>query len=501
MQTAQRLAWRNLLSLVAVVMLLLGSATTALAQATPDASTPGSDAGPALGDAVVLHDSSGDETIQIAATQLVDPDEALENADRGFHWVGLEVVVDNPTDADVDFNVYSITLVDAEGFVYNTGYGSRSSEDTESRPDFSASTIPAGEAASGWLFFQVINDATPAWIVFNDGFGSQQFAVLANLTGEAIEEGAETAFYDSSAEEIGTVSVDEIITDFQSTDSSITPTRGMMAVGVVVTLASTGSVDLQPNTYSFYLVDDFGYMYFPTYYFRSDESTSEYPDFPADTLAAGSSATGIILYEIPRDAAISYVTYSPDYTQLYIVAQPGPGSTVSGDTLTPVAAPTGEADDTGDNTAIAEETPDDSTDTGGEETGECVGVTDWAAATSANASFISDLFADVESIGDIDPDDLRDAADQVRDAVDEQESLEAPAVAQDLNDAVIAMLNLYADLFDDAADRLENGDDPADIEADFGNNPEFGTVLNDLFSATTDLGEACPDSDLGDFLG
>lgn len=495
MQTAHGFAWRNLLSLVAVVMLLLGSATTALAQATPDAaSTAGGEAGPALGDAVLLHNSSGDETLQIAITQVVDPDKAPENADRGFHWVGLEVVVDNPTDADTEFNAYAITIVDAEGFVYSPGYGSRPTNDMDSRPDFTDSTIPAGEAASGWLFFQVINDATPAWIVFNDSFSSQQFAVLANLTGEAVAEGAETAFYDSSAEEIGTVSVDEIITDFQKSDATISPTRGMTAVGVVFTIASTGSVDLQPNTYSFYVVDELGYMYYPTYYYRSDASTTQYPDFPTDTLAPGSDATGIVFYEIPRDAQVSYITYSPDYTQLYIVAQPGPGSTVSGDTLTPVAAPTG------DETDIDEETPDDSADTGGEETGECVGVSDWAAATSANASFINDLFADVESIGDVDPDELRDAADQIRDAIDEQENIETPAVAQDLNDAVISMLNLYADLFDDAADRLDSGDDPADIEADLENNPDFTNVITDLFSAMTALGESCPDSDLGDFL-
>jgi hypothetical protein len=501
MQTARRFALRNLLSLIAAAVLLLGSAASAFAQATPDASPTAAGAGPALGDAVVLHDSSGNETIQIAVTELVDPDDALENADRGFHWVGIEVVVANPSDADFEFNAFSITIVDGEGFVYNAGFSSRPTEDTESRPDFSSSTIPADGSASGWLFFQVINDATPAWIVFNDGFGSQQFAVLANLTGDAIEEGAETPFYDASAEEIGTVSVDEIITDFQSTDSSITPTRGMMAVGVVLTLTSTGATELQPNTYSFYLVDDFGYMYFPTYYFRGEESTSQYPDFPTDPLTAGSSATGIVLYEIPRDAAISYITYSPDYTQLYLLAQPGPGSTVSGDTLTPVTVPTSDSGD------VDEETPEptvatgDTGDTGGEETGECVGVTDWGTATSENASFINEIFADTESIADVEPDELRDAADQMRDAAEEQENIETPEIAQDLNDAVVKMLNVYADLFEDAADRLDDGDDPADIEADLSENPAFGNVITDLFSEVLDLGEACPNSDLGDFLG
>jgi hypothetical protein len=130
MQTARRFALRNLLSLIAAAVLLLGSAASAFAQATPDASPTAAGAGPALGDAVVLHDSSGNETIQIAVTELVDPDDALENADRGFHWVGIEVVVANPSDTDFEFNAFSITIVDGEGFVYNAGYSSRPTEDT-----------------------------------------------------------------------------------------------------------------------------------------------------------------------------------------------------------------------------------------------------------------------------------------------------------------------------------------------------------------------------------
>ena len=199
MQLDQRFASPNVLSLLAVVMLLLGSATSVFAQATPEASPSAEGAGPNLGDAIALHDTSGEETIQIAATDLVDPDKAVENADRGFHWVGVEVVVSNPTDADIEFNSYAVTVVDGEGFAYNNGYASRSSDDMETRPDFSESTVPAGGAISGWLFYQIVNDATPAWIVYNDSFNAQQFAVLANLEGATIEDGAETPFYDSDA--------------------------------------------------------------------------------------------------------------------------------------------------------------------------------------------------------------------------------------------------------------------------------------------------------------
>ena len=504
MHTSHRFAWRGLLSLIAILMLLLGSAGAAMAQATPDASPEADLAGPALGDAVVLYDTGGDEIMQVAVTQLVDPDDEVESADRGFHWVGIEVVVSNSSDRDVDFNAYAITVVDAEGFVYNSGFASRTSEDYEARPDFASSTVPAGESASGWLFYQVINDAAPAWILFNDSFGSQQFAVLANLTGEAVEDGAAVPFYDASAEEIGTASVDEIVTNFEETDSSIAPARGMTTVGVMVTITNSGTADLQPNSFAFYLIDDLGFLYYPNFYFRSEESLAQYPDLPTDPVPTGGEASGLVLYEIPSDATVSFITYQPDYTQFYILAQPGPGSTVSGDTLTPVAAPTSEDDDDGgfdEETPEATEDDDGFGDTGGEETGECVGVTDWSDATGENIAFLNEMFADVESIAEVSPDDLRDAADEISDAIDAQGNLDTPDVAQPSQDAVVAVLTLYADLFEEAADRLDEGDDPEDIQDDLDNNPEFETVINDLFSSTGELAEACPDSDLDGLFG
>ena len=493
MQSDRRFAPRTLVSLLAAVMLLLGSATSVLAQATPDA-TPASGSGPNLGDTIVLHNSSGDETLKLSASQLVDPDEGVDNADRGFHWVSVELVVNNPTDADIEINPYSVTLVDGEGFSYNPGFASRTNDDMTERPDFSASTVPAGESVSGWMFFQLINDATPAWILFVDSFSSQQFAVLANLTGEAIEEGAETPFYNANADEIGTVSVDQIITDFQKTDSSITPNRGMTAVGVVYTITNTSDADLQANTFNFPVVDDYGFLYYTNYYFRSEESTAQYPDMPTDVIAAGASATGIILYEVPRDAQISYILYQPDYTQYYIVAQPGPGSTVSGDTLTPVAVPTSDSGD---------ETPEATEDTGstGQETGDCVGVNAWVQASADNINFLNDLFSGVESIGDVSPEQLRDATDQLRDAASTQEDLDIPDVAKETNDSVVNLLNTWADVFDKAADRLEQGDDPADIENDLSNDPDFSGSFQAVFDAETALETTCPDSNVSDLLG
>jgi hypothetical protein len=499
MLTNRSRAARTLLSLITVLMLLLGSAASVLAQATPDATPGAGDAGPSIGDAVVLHDSGGDETIQVAVTELVDPDEDAGSADRGFHWVGLQVVVDNPTDGDIEFNSYAISVIDVEGFLYSPGFASRDQADSEARPDFSTSTIPAGESVSGWLFYQVINGAEPSWIILNDSFTTQQFAVLANVTGDPIEDGAEIPFYDSNADEIGTVSVDEIITDFQDVDPGITPTRGMSAVGVVVTIANSGDAEIQPNSFSFYLVDDFGLIYYPQFYFR-DASTAEYPDLPTDPLAAGAEATGAVFFEIPRDAEISYIYYAPDYTQLYILAQPGPGSTVSGDTLTPAAVPTSDAgDDEEPTVAATDEATEEST---GQETGDCEGVAVWVDAATDQIAVLQELsFANEESLETVPPEDLREAADMLNDAADALEELETPEAAQSTNDAVIEMFTIWADLFDEAADRLDAGEDPADIQADFDENEGFQGSFETVFTEITALATACPESGVEGLFG
>jgi hypothetical protein len=326
MQSDRRFASRSLLSLLAVAMLLLGSATSVLAQATPEASPTAEGSGPNIGDTIVLHDANGDETLQLAVLDLVDPDKAIQGADRGYHWVSMQVVVSNPTDADVDFSSSSISLVDEQGFVTYSNYTSRSEQDTQERPEFSESTVPAEGAISGWLFYQVINDATPTWVIFNDSFNTQQFAVLANLGGQSIDTGTETSVFDSSGEEIGAVSVDDVTTDFQKTDKAIKPARGMMTVAIQVTVAASGEVEVQPSASSFYLVDDFGIVYYPNYYYdRTQESLDQYPDLPTDTLTAGGEASGYILFEVPRDAQVSYETYQPDYSLFYLLSQPGPG--------------------------------------------------------------------------------------------------------------------------------------------------------------------------------
>lgn len=485
-----RLGGRGVMSLFLALLLMVGSLGSVFAQATPEA---GSEGGPAIGDTVVLFDSSGDEAVHVAVTTVNDPDEDVDDGQRGFHWVGVEVVFENVGEKAYQPNAYGIQLIDGEGFSYTLGFASRSSEDYDARPDLSGNEIAPGDTDSGWLFFEVINGAEAAWVVLNDAYGTQQFAVLANLTGAVIEDGDAVPFFNSNAEEIGTITVDEIILGFEDVDSSVEPERGFTTVGVNVTIENTGEDAFEPNNYAFYVVDDLGFQYYPAYYFRDDAGLEAYPDLSVEPVEPGDSVSGIILFDVTSESTVNYVLYTPDYTQLYIIAQPGEGSVVTGDTVEPVVVPTSD-DSTDDDT--------DDNANAGEETGECVGVTDWANATGENVSVLNELEAlNGDSIEDIDPEDVRDAAEAFEDAAAAQEDVDVPAAAEPLNDAILDFLNAYADVYTDVADRLEAGDDPADIEADYENDESLSAVYETIFNEMTALSMACPASDVSNALG
>jgi len=481
------------------LMLMAGSTASIMAQATPDASPEASGAGgPALGDTIVVSDANGDPALQIAVSDFVSPDEDVDANDRGFYVVSLQLVVNNPTDSDIEFNSYSVMLIDGEGFTANQTFVTRDDSDYTARPDFSESTVPAGESISGWIFFQVINGAEPAWVVYSDSFTSQQFVVLANLNGTELEDGDAISFYNSDAEEAGTITVDEVIADFQEVDTSVDVERGTTVFAVNVTVENTGTSEL-PSMPTFYLVDDYGFQYYPTFAFR-DAAASEYPDLPSDPPAPGESVSGVVLFNIADGAQVSYILAQPDYTQLYIVAQPGEGSVVSGDTLTPVPVST-EADQGTDDSSDtdATETADDGSTA--EETGDCVGVADWIDQVNEAVNSFSDNEALSGSLSDTNPDDLRDAADQLRDAADGVDELDTPDVAQDTEAAFVGFINGYADIIDEAADRIDNGDDPSEVENDIASSDEFSTLFTDVSTAAGVLADACPDSNVESIFG
>lgn len=482
-------------TLVALALVLATGAAAAAQEGTPGASPAASPVagGPQVGDAVVLFSATGREEAQVAVTRLVDPFEEVERgARRGFHYVLAELVVENLSDAPYDVNPYLVTVADAEGFTYQATFASRSSEAVAALPDFQPGTLEPGRSASGALFFEVVDGAEVELVVHSDSF--ERFNVLVDRRADVPAEGEPAVVYDARGDELGTVAVDRIVTGLEETDDDLDLDRGQTAVAVVLTVEATGDDPLASPADAVRVVDELGVAYVPTFAFRSEAPTARLPDFPGEDVEAGAAATGAVIFALPADAVVTYVLYSPEFTKLTIVAQPGEGAVVSGDELEPVDVPTRAplGEDPFEGTPTGEGTADASPVA---LSGDCADLQGWVDATGENLAAAEDIdvFAD-----DPDADQLRGDADTLRDVAETQGDIATPAVAEETQRALIALLGAYADLLDDVADRLDDGASGGDLfDATLTEGP-FADATTEFTTLAEELIAACPAVDFDD---
>ena len=496
-----RVRLRGLFTLVAVLALVAStsSAAGALAQegtpgATPEASPVATGAGPTLGDAVVLFDNRGNEQAQIAVLDITDPFEEVESdARRGYRYVAVEVVVQNLTENVYEVNSFDIRLVDAEGALYTSTFVSRSQESRETTPDLGSDDLEAGAATSGLLVYELVDGAAPVMVASTNGY--ETFTLLADLREAAPAEGEATTLYDEQGEEIRSISLDETLPALEETSDAFDVDRGETVLGAVVTIENTGDSAITPDLYAMYVVDEFGYLYNSSSFFRPEEEAADLPDFPTEDIEPGDSASGLVTFTLPTDVQVSYVLYVPGGDQLFIVAQPGDGSVVSGDVLTPVP-PVVEDDGTDeplDGTPVAGDGADGVS-------AECTELAAWAEGTGENLAVIDELeVLQAESPADISPSDLRDAAVEIREAAEAQGELDVPELAGDANDAITTFLETFAEVLEDGADEVEGGADPEEIFSEelLAEGSDLGLAITGLADASTELQSTCPGLDIG----
>lgn len=495
---------RGLVTLLALLALVAAtsSAGGALAQegtpgATPEASPVASGAVPSLGDAVVLFDNRGNERAQVAVLDVVDPfEDTASGARRGYRYVAVEVVVENLTDDVYELTTFDIRLVDGEGTLYSSGFIPRTDESLAAVPDLAAAELEAGAATSGLLVYEMVDGAAPAMVVNTNGYES--FTLLADLREEAPAEGEATALYDERGDEVGSIGLDEVLPALEEISDAFEVDRGETVLGAVVTLENTGDAPITPDVNAMYVVDEFGFLYGSTPFFRAQEEQADLPDLPTEEIEAGGSASGLVTFTLPTEVQVSYVLYLPGGSQLFVVAQLGGGSVVSGDVLTPVP-PVAEDDGTDepvDATPVGGDTDGDT----GEVSAECAELADWAEGTGENLAVLEESeILGAESPADLTPSDLRDAAVEIREAADAQGELDVPELAGDANDAVITFLETFAEVLEEGADEVEAGADPEDVFSDelFAEDSNLGEAIVGLTEAQSELASACPDLDLG----
>ena len=492
---------RRALTLMAVLLAILTGLTGSLATISSISAqtTQDDDATPAADEsgAVTIYGANGEPAGEITIDAIVDPFEDFDpsfSPQRGFHYVMAGVTV-TAGDAALEASAYSFSLVDADGFAYTTTFAYRSTEDTEAMPDFAGGTIEAGDSLSGVIFFEVLDGTTAAYLTYQPTY--ETLLTVADLREEPVEQGDTVDYISSSSQPLATFTVEEVVSPLKDYDPSYAPERGFEYAGVVVTVENTGDAPLQVDPYSFYLVDAQSFIFNNASTVRTEEAEADVPTLQSAELPAGESVTGLISFQVLAGTEIGMIYYSPASDRQLRLAEYGEGqaptpSDSSDDIPTNSNVGTDNSDDTDlDETPEPEETP---VPQASDE--ECEPVLEWGEATIVQFEALNlayDAIAPALSGEDLDADALRDAADALEDAAAEQEDIDTPELAEDANDALIAVFDEAVTTLNDLADAVEAGDDDAidaAVEAFLNIGTEEGPgSVNQTFD---DLSEACP---------
>lgn len=458
--------------LIACLMLLslippLGS--NAAAQTPTAAGTPISlDDAWSPGQTIRIQNARGDLQVDAAVTGLSDPHPSITASRRGYRVVGVNLTLTNRGSATFNHGRNQIFLLDDAGlYVWEMmQYPRFHGERTEERLDWTE--LKPGDTASGWLYYEILNAAKPAGLLYL-GYEADPFATLLARF-EAGHAGEAETILNRSAVPLGTIQVEQILNGFERTDPSIAPFRGMRSVALVVSAENTSdrTWDLQD---SIILVDQFGLVYTRFYYDRSVASKSAYPELK-NRVHPGETERGVIVFEIPGDSSIDVIALVPNQDQFIVL-----GGGYASITVTPekYAATTGD-----------------------EEWGSlapgCEGIREWAEGSLAAMKMANEIVSGIQAdITKATPESLRRSAASLRYTASLQVSVVAPAKAREAQGDVIALLRAGADALDNAATRIENGESPETVvdQLDAPKSP-FMLAANKALASSIAATVACP---------
>jgi hypothetical protein len=163
-----------ILALIGVVT--MGSFATVAAQdATPEAENAPASGEPAVGDTVVYIGNDGKEAGTITVNQVVDNFEDYDSdfgePDRGYHFVALEVTIENTGSKTIEAQTYDVLLQDTDGFLYGYAFISRTEEQEEDQPELEDIELEGGDSVTGWVFYQVVDGATLSHVFWQPDSG------------------------------------------------------------------------------------------------------------------------------------------------------------------------------------------------------------------------------------------------------------------------------------------------------------------------------------------
>jgi len=131
-------------------------------------------------------------------------------------------------------------------------------------------------------------------------------------------------YLDENGEEIGTVTVDEVIDPFEDFSEFFEVEEGSRYVAVQITLAASEGAATADEPFEA-RASDFGLQTVDGFFFTStfasrDITSGDVPDLETIAIDPGDSVTGLVFYQIPAEAELARLLWQPDSGRLLVVA-------------------------------------------------------------------------------------------------------------------------------------------------------------------------------------
>jgi hypothetical protein len=445
-----------------------------------------------VGDSVTVVDLDGNDVAVATFEDIIDPFEDFEpDPEPGLRFISVELTIENVGDDPIEINTSNIGVVDDAGIIYVDVDVTR----TDNLDPLESGTLDAGDEISGGLEIGLPEESEVTQIVWLVGQG--QLPTLFRDR-SPIDEGDEVSLFNTDYEEEAIFIAEDVVDEFDDLADDVELNDGFKFVGVTVTIENTGEDDFIPEPDSIFLATTDGIFWAQdASLVRSDDSLDELEDLTDDPIAPGDSVTGFVGFGTADTAEIDYVFYLPsDSTRLIHLFDAETSGSGPDEEATPDEEENnGGLGPIGQKTPEAEETEEiDDPEPSGDD---CEGAAEWADETIAGLNEWSAVFGDLDP-NNLDPEQLRENAETIRDIADTQADSDFPPAVEELNDAIVAAYEDSAEALEMIAEGVETGDsaligEGAQLITEVGTSFQDGEVAEIL--AETE--EICPDiSDL-----
>lgn len=233
---------------------------------------------------------------------------------EGTKLVAVEIIVSNISGDMLGVNPLNATLVDSEGFTYQTELGGVD----EQIPTLD---IFAGEKVRGFIAFQVPENATPASIKYSlDFMGNKVLKASLMPPSEGHEPVLETSS-DEPAQELpklgeevqrfGYTLTATTVEDPATPGILFTPRESYRLVAVEIILGNVDNDEFSVNPLNSYLIDADGFVY-------AVELGGSNDQIDTTKLGTGEKVKGWVAFNIPEDATPAGIRYQTNYSSDYL---------------------------------------------------------------------------------------------------------------------------------------------------------------------------------------